>query len=148
MSYFQMEYYRLESENKKLKARITELENQLAKIKPQKSLKEQQIEKELEDYDRRMRRIQEELGGVVYADKDESGSYLYIELETETDWEEVFRIYFDKDEIQTYGFEFAEDKSLLEKMKGAYDDFIYGKFFGISFEDFLEYSEREAIWHG
>lgn len=148
MSYFQMEYYRLESENKKLKARITELENQLAKIKPQKSLKEQQIEKELEDYDRRMRRIQEELGGVVYADKDESGSYLYIELETETDWEEVFRIYFDKDEIQTYGFEFAEDKSLLEKMKGAYDDFIYGKFFGISFEDFLEYSEREAVWHG
>lgn len=148
MSYFQMEYYRLESENKKLKARITELENQLAKIKPQKSLKEQQIEKELEDYDRKMRRIQEELGGVVYADKDESGSYLYIELETETDWEEVFRIYFDKDEIQTYGFEFAEDKSLLEKMKGAYDDFIYGKFFGISFEDFLEYSEREAVWHG
>lgn len=148
MSYFQMEYYRLESENKKLKARITELENQLAKIKPQKTLKEQQIEKELEDYDRRMRRIQEELGGVVYADKDESGSYLYIELETETDWEEVFRIYFDKDEIQTYGFEFAEDKSLLEKMKGAYDDFIYGKFFGISFEDFLEYSEREAVWHG
>ena len=143
-----MEYYRLESENKKLKARITELENQLAKIKPQKTLKEQQIEKELEDYDRRMRRIQEELGGVVYADKDESGSYLYIELETETDWEEVFRIYFDKDEIQTYGFEFAEDKSLLEKMKGAYDDFIYGKFFGISFEDFLEYSEREAVWHG
>lgn len=148
MSYFQMEYYRLESENKKLKARITELENQLAKIKPQKSLKEQQIEKELEDYDRRMRRIQEELGGVVYADKDESGSYLYIELETETDWEEVFRIYFDKDEIQTYGFEFAKDESLLEKMKGAYDDFIYGKFFGISFEDFLEYSEREAVWHG
>ena len=148
MSYFQMEYYRLESENKKLKARITELENQLAKIKPQKSLKEQQIEKELEDYDRRMRRIQEELGGVVYADKDENGSYLYIELETETDWEEVFRIYFDKDEIQTYGFEFAKDESLLEKMKGAYDDFIYGKFFGISFEDFLEYSEREAVWHG
>ena len=137
MSYFQMEYYRLESENKKLKARITELENQLAKIKPQKSLKEQQIEKELEDYDRRMRRIQEELGGVVYADKDENGSYLYIELETETDWEEVFRIYFDKDEIQTFGFEFAKDESLLEKMKGAYDDFIYGKFFGISFEDFL-----------
>ena len=148
MSYFQMEYYRLESENKKLKARITELENQLAKIKPQKTLKEQQIEKELEDYDRRMRRIQEELGGVVYADKDENGSYLYIELETETDWEEVFRIYFDKYEIKTYGFEFAEDKSLLEKMKGAYDDFIYGKFFGISFEDFLEYSEREAVWHG
>ena len=148
MSYFQMEYYRLESENKKLKARITELENQLAKIKPQKSLKEQQIEKELEDYDRRMRRIQEELGGVVYADKDENGSYLYIELETETDWEEVFRIYFDKDEIQTFGFEFAKDESLLEKMKGAYDDFIYGKFFGISFEDFLEYSEREAVWHG
>lgn len=148
MSYFQMEYYRLESENKKLKARITELENQLAKIKPQKTLKEQQIEKELEDYDRRMRRIQEELGGVVYADKDENGSYLYIELETETDWEEVFRIYFDKDEIQTYGFEFAKDESLLEKMKGAYDDFIYGKFFGISFEDFLEYSEREAVWHG
>ena len=148
MSYFQMEYYRLESENKKLKARITELENQLAKIKPQKSLKEQQIEKELEDYDRRMRRIQEELGGVVYADKDKNGSYLYIELETETDWEEVFRIYFDKDEIQTYGFEFAKDESLLEKMKGAYDDFIYGKFFGISFEDFLEYSEREAVWHG
>ena len=143
-----MEYYRLESENKKLKARITELENQLAKIKPQKTLKEQQIEKELEDYDRRMRRIQEELGGVVYADKDENGSYLYIELETETDWEEVFRIYFDKDEIQTYGFEFAKDESLLEKMKGAYDDFIYGKFFGISFEDFLEYSEREAVWHG
>ena len=148
MSYFQMEYYRLESENKKLKARITELENQLAKIKPQKSLKEQQIEKELEDYDRRMRRIQEELGGVVYADKDKNGSYLYIELETETDWEEVFRIYFDKDEIQTFGFEFAKDESLLEKMKGAYDDFIYGKFFGISFEDFLEYSEREAVWHG
>ena len=148
MSYFQMEYYRLESENKKLKARITELENQLAKIKPQKSLKEQQIEKELEDYDRRMRRIQEELGGVVYADKDENGSYLYIELETETDWEEVFRIYFDKDEIQTFGFEFAKDESLLEKMKGAYDDFIYGKFFGISFEDFLKYSEREAVWHG
>ena len=148
MSYFQMEYYRLESENKKLKARITELENQLAKIKPQKTLKEQQIEKELEDYDRRMRRIQEELGGVVYADKDENGSYLYIELETETDWEEVFRIYFDKDEIQTYGFEFAKDESLLEKMKGAYDDFIYGKFFGISFEDFLDYSEREAVWHG
>lgn len=148
MSYFQMEYYRLESENKKLKARITELENQLAKIKPQKTLKEQQIEKELEDYDRRMRRIQEELGGVVYADKDENGSYLYIELETETDWEEVFRIYFDKDEIQTYGFEFAKDESLLEKMKDAYDNFIYGKFFGISFEDFLEYSEREAVWHG
>ena len=148
MSYFQMEYYRLESENKKLKARIAELENQLAKIKPQKTLKEQQIEKELEDYDRRMRRIQEELGGVVYVDKDENGSYLYIELETETDWEEVFRIYFDKYEIKTYGFEFAEDESLLEKMKGAYDDFIYGKFFGISFEDFLEYSEREAVWHG
>lgn len=148
MSYFQMEYYRLESENKKLKARIAELENQLANVKSQKTLKEQQIEKELEDYDRRMRRIQEELGGVVYADKDENGSYLYIELETETDWEEVFRIYFDKDEIQTYGFEFAKDESLLEKMKGAYDDFIYGKFFGISFEDFLEYSEREAVWHG
>lgn len=148
MSYFQMEYYRLESENKKLKARITELENQLAKIKPQKTLKEQQIEKELEDYDRRMRRIQEELGGVVYADKDESGSYLYIELETETDWEEVFRIYFDKDEIQTFGFELAKDESLLEKMKDAYDNFIYGKFFGISFDDFLKYSEREAVWHG
>lgn len=148
MSYFQMEYYRLESENKKLKARIAELENQLANVKSQKTLKEQQIEKELEDYDRRMRRIQEELGGVVYADKDENGSYLYIELETETDWEEVFRIYFDKDEIQTYGFEFAKDESLLEKMKDAYDNFIYGKFFGISFEDFLEYSEREAVWHG
>lgn len=148
MSYFQMEYYRLESENKKLKARITELENQLANVKPQKTLKEQQIEKELEDYDRRMRRIQEELGGVVYADKDEDGSYLYIELETETDWEEVFRIYFDKYEIQTFGFELAKDESLLEKMKDAYDDFIYGKFFGISFEDFLKYSEREAVWHG
>lgn len=148
MSYYFIECNRLEKENKILKQRIEELEQQLAAVKPQKTLKQLQMEKDLEDYETKMRRIQEELCGVLYVDKDDEGSYLYIELETETDWVEVFRLYFDKYEIQCFGFELAKDETMLEKLKEAYDTYIHGIFNGISFEDFLKYSERLAVWHG
>ena len=63
MSYFRMEYYRLEEENKRLKNRIAELERQLESVKPQKSLEELQVEKALKDYDATIARIADDLYG-------------------------------------------------------------------------------------
>lgn len=142
MSYFQMEYYRLEEENKRLKNRIAELERQLGSVKPQKSLEELQVEKALEDYDVTIARIADDLYGYVMAQRDEEGVYVYIEVETETDWEEVFRLYVDEKEIQTFGFKNAEDITLIDKMKSAYDNFVVKEYSWITFEEFIMYSER------
>lgn len=142
MSYFQMEYYRLEEENKRLKNRIAELERQLESVKPQKSLEELQVEKALKDYDVTIARIADDLYGYVMAQRDEEGVYVYIEVETETDWEEVFRLYVDEKEIQTFGFKNAEDITLIDKMKSAYDNFVVKEYSWITFEEFIMYSER------
>lgn len=142
MSYFRMEYYRLEEENKRLKNRIAELERQLESVKPQKSLEELQVEKALKDYDATIARIADDLYGYVMAQRDEEGVYVYIEVETETDWEEVFRLYVDEEEIQTFGFKNAEDITLIDKMKSAYDNFVVKEYGWITFEEFIMYSER------
>ena len=142
MSYFRMEYYRLEEENKRLKNRIAELERQLESVKPQKSLEELQVEKALKDYDETIARIADDLYGYVMAQRDEEGVYVYIEVETETDWEEVFRLYVDEEEIQTFGFKNAEDITLIDKMKSAYDNFVVKEYSWITFEEFIMYSEK------
>ena len=142
MSYFRMEYYRLEEENKRLKNRIAELERQLESVKPQKSLEELQVEKALKDYDATIARIADDLYGYVMAQRDEEGVYVYIEVETETDWEEVFRLYVDEEEIQTFGFKNAEDITLIDKMKSAYDNFVVKEYSWITFEEFIMYSEK------
>lgn len=122
MSYFQMEYYRLQEENKKLKARIQELENQLGDKKF-----EELIDRFPDSYD------EEDIDYISVVDlgNDIHDIILY-------DSEELEDIVIDKLRIADFCIITRDDA-----LKDFYDK--NGTNIKISYEQFLNYIEREAI---
>ncbi len=142
MSYFQMEYYKLKSENEKLKEEIRLLRGELGDIKHTQVLAESQSYKT--EYELDMERV--DTLDEVWPD--------YINIQTEGDNEYlVYYHYYDPWEgyevyrykIKSLGLLMVQgirstdecDEELAELLVKTYDEYIVGKNVEITWDDFL-----------